>query len=615
MKKNTLIPLAAAVLMFSSAAHAASSYLTTWGGLYPNSTTEDNAGCQTCHASSTSNLNPYGEALCVSSAGSIANRIAAVTALNSDADPTGASNITEINSNTQPGWTPGNVNPTYSRATCQPTGLVEPPPSFIPGSMDPVVSNQPPVANASGPYSGTVNVPLAFNGTASNDPDGTIVTYSWAFGDGTVGSGVSPTHTYVTGGTFAVSLTVTDDVGVTATANTTATIGQGNLPPAANPNGPYSGTVGIAVAFDGTASADPDGTIISYSWNFGDGSTGTGASPTHTYASANIYNVTLQVMDNAGATDSVGTTANISAAPVNLPPVANPNGPYTGTAGVAVTFDGTASSDPDGTIVSYSWNFGDGSTGSGSTPTHSYAMDGNYTVALTVTDNQGASGVATTTATIGTAVNQPPVANANGPYNGTVGITVVFDGTGSTDRDGTIVAYSWNFGDGSTGTGPTPSHMYVANGVYTVTLVVTDNAGDTGSATTTATIGMGNQPPVANANGPYSGTTGTAVSFNGSASSDPDGSIISYSWNFGDGTSGTGVSPTHVYATAGTYNVTLLVTDNMGATDSIATTANITLATGGGGDDEDDDEEDDDEHHNDNRHNNNHEGNRQRSRD
>ena len=148
---------------------------------------------------------------------------------------------------------------------------------------------------------------------------------------------------------------MTDDIGDTGTATSTATIGLGNLPPVAEPSGPYTGTVGIAVAFDGSASSDPDGSIISYSWDFGDGATGTGVSPTHIYASANVYNVTLTVMDDAGATDAVGTTANIVAAPVNQPPVSDPNGPYTGTVSIAVAFDGTASSDPDGSIISYSW--------------------------------------------------------------------------------------------------------------------------------------------------------------------------------------------------------------------------------------------------------------------
>jgi PKD repeat protein len=568
------------VFIPTSLVYATSSNFSAWQSIYPNSTSGDNASCQLCHAASTQDLNPYGRDLCVSGAGSINNRILDVESLNSDTDPTSSDNLTEITANTQPGWTPGNVNPTYSRNNCQATGVVELPPSFISGDMDPATTNQPPVADAGGPYSGTVNVAMTFDGSASTDSDGSIVSYSWNFGDGNTATGVSPTHTYLAAGTFNVTLTVTDDVGDTGTNTTTATIGQGNQPPVADANGPYSGTVNVALTFDGSASTDPDGTIVSYNWDFGDGNSGTGATPTHTYTTANTYNVTLTVTDNMNASDSAGTTAKIVPVVVNQPPVADAGGPYTGTAGVALTFDGSGSSDPDGTIVSYSWDFGDGNTGTGVSPSHTYGANGNYTVSLTVTDNQSATGSTTTTASIG-AVNQPPVSDPGGPYSGTVNIAVTFDGSGSSDSDGKIVSYNWDFGDGNTGTGVSPSHTYSAAGTFTVSLTVTDDAGDTGTAKTTAVIGLGNKPPVANPNGPYSGTVGVAVAFDGTGSSDPDGTIVSYSWDFGDGNTGSGVSPSHTYTVQGTYNVTLTVTDNANATDSAMTTATIVPVAGG----------------------------------
>jgi PKD repeat protein len=251
---------------------------------------------------------------------------------------------------------------------------------------------------------------------------------------------------------------------------------EGNDPPIANPGGPYTGTVGVPVQFDGSGSYDSDGTIVSYDWDFGDGNSGTGAKPTHTYADTVIYMVTLTVTDNDGATDATTTTAYIEAAP-NQPPVADPNGPYTGTVGVPVQFDGSGSSDPDGTIVSYDWDFGDGSTGTGVSPSHSYSFAGTNTVSLTVTDNGGLTDTATTTATITALPNRPPVADPNGPYNGIVGVPVQFDGSGSSDPDGTIFSYDWDFGDGSDGTGVSPSHSYSAAGTYTVFLTVTDDGG------------------------------------------------------------------------------------------------------------------------------------------
>ena len=151
--------------------------------------------------------------------------------------------------------------------------------------------------------------------------------------------------------------------------------------------------------FDGSGSNDPDGTIVNYAWDFGDGNTGARANPAHTYAAAGTYTVSLTVIDNGGLTDTATTTATIADVPPQ-PPAADPNGPYSGTVAVPVQFDGSGSFDPDGTIVSYLWDFSDGSTGAGLNPTHIYSPAGTYTVALTVTDNDGLTNTATTTATI-----------------------------------------------------------------------------------------------------------------------------------------------------------------------------------------------------------------------
>ena len=271
----------------------------------------------------------------------------------------------------------------------------------------------------------------------------------------------------------------------------------------------------------------------------------------------------------------------------NQPPVAQAGGPYSGSAGSAITFSGSASSDPDGNLpLSYSWNFGDGSSGGGATPTHTYATAGTYTVLLTVTDSMGASSAPdSTTATISDPpdANQPPIAEAGGPYSGTEGVAIPFDGTVSSDPEGGPLSYVWNFGDGSTGTGATPSHSYGSQGTYTAVLSVADSAG-LNSAPDTAIVTVSavpNQPPVAQAGGPYSGSAGSAIAFNGSASSDPDGNLpLSYSWNFGDGSSGGGATPSHTYSAAGTYTVTLQVIDAEGlASGPAATMATVQVAS------------------------------------
>jgi chitodextrinase len=165
--------------------------------------------------------------------------------------------------------------------------------------------------------------------------------------------------------------------------------------PVANPGGPYSANVGQVISFNGRGSTAPSGqTVTAYAWNFGDGATGTGATPSHIYTSAGTFNVSLTVTDTTGGTNVASTTATISPLPV-----ANAGGPYTGNTNQAITFSGSSSTAPSGqTLTSFAWNFGDGSTGTGATPSHTYASSGTFTVTLTVTDTTGGTNTASTTA-------------------------------------------------------------------------------------------------------------------------------------------------------------------------------------------------------------------------
>ena len=153
-------------------------------------------------------------------------------------------------------------------------------------------------------------------------------------------------------------------------------------------------------------------------------------------------------------------------------------------AGLALSVDGSGSSDADGTLASYAWTFGDNSTGTGATASHTYAAAGTYTVTLTVTDNAGATGTATQSVTV-TAANVAPTAAFT---SAATNLKIDVDGTTSTDPDGTLASYAWNFGDNSTGTGATASHTYAAAGTYTVTLTVTDNAGTTNTTSKPVTV-------------------------------------------------------------------------------------------------------------------------------
>ncbi len=274
-----------------------------------------------------------------------------------------------------------------------------------------------------------------------------------------------------------------------------------------------------------------------------------------------------------------GGSGGDDSATTNRTPTAEANGPYTALTGEAIAFSSAGSSDSDGTIASAHWDFGDGSSSTSANPAHSYASAGSYTATLSVTDDDGATGSDTATVTINTqpAGNQPPVANANGPYSGSAGVAISFSSSGSSDSDGSIVGFSWSFGDGTGSSQANPIHTYAAAGSYSVSLTVTDNGGATGSDITSANVAAApNQAPSADTNGPYSGTTGNPISFFSTGSSDSDGTIASTLWDFGDGATSTSANPSHSYAAAGSYSVTLTVTDNDGATGSDTTTASIT---------------------------------------
>jgi PKD repeat protein len=264
-------------------------------------------------------------------------------------------------------------------------------------------------------------------------------------------------------------------------------------------------------------------------------------------------------------------TLTSSGGPGNTPPVADAGGSYTGSAGFAVSFDGRDSSDLDGIIDTYTWKFGDGDEGTGPTPNHVYAVADTYNVTLTVTDDAGDSGSDSTTAVI-VPVGEPPQADAGGPYIGAVGFPVTFDGSDSSD-DGETLSYDWDFGDASpTGSGVSPTHIYLDSGKYSVRLTLTDDDNNTDSDTAAVTIGTGSIPPIADAGGPYLGDVGVAVRFDATGSSSPSGNIVSYEWNFGDGSTGVGAGPLHTYASATSYTASVTVTTDDDQIDSASTT-------------------------------------------
>jgi len=418
--------------------------------------------------------------------------------------------------------------------------------------------------NASFVYSPTspkVGENIHFNASASTDSDGTIVSYRWDFGDGSSGTGMTVTHRFRQTGTFSVVLVVEDNNGNQGTTSQTISVSDGNAPNASFVYSPNNPGVNETVYFNANGSTDEDGTIVSYDWDFGDGTMGAGQTVTHKYSESGTFTVVLQVIDDDDNTDTTSQSVSIGD---NENPVASFSySPTSPAVNEEIYFNASGSSDPDGTIVSYTWNFGDGSSANGMEVTHQFADSGTYTVYLQVTDDSGNTG--STSKSISVSENQAPTAAfVYSPTSAEVGERVHFNASDSYDPDGTIVSYEWDFGDNGHGYYKEVNHIYNETGTYTVVLVVTDDSGNSDSVSKTITVVDNSTPTASFTYSPGSPTTSDNITFNGSASSDPDGNIISYEWDFGDTDTidGEDAIVTHQYSSAGIYTVWLTVTDN-----------------------------------------------------
>jgi PKD repeat protein len=435
---------------------------------------------------------------------------------------------------------------------------------------------------------------VTFNAAASKDSDGTIAKYAWDLdGNGSyeTDTGITPSasRAYATPGDRTIGLRVTDNSGATATTTRTVTI-QNNPPAASFTAAPNPVQTGNAASFNAAGSSDSDGTIAKYEWDLdGNGSyetdTGATATASSSYPTIGSRQIGLRVTDNNGATATAARALSV----VNSPPTAAfTAAPNPAPSGTAVVFDAGGSKDSDGTVAKYEWDLdGNGSyetnAGTSATTSKAFATPGDRTVGLRVTDNNGATATSSQTVSI---QNRAPTASFT-PTPGTAltGAPISFAAGASSDPDGTIAKYEWDFdGNGSyetdSGSTATTSHSFAAAGVVTVGLRVSDNSGTT--ATTTGTVTIQNSPPAAAFNAtPNPAPTGTAVAYDASGSKDSDGAVAKYEWDLdGNGTyetdTGTTASASSSYATAGNRTIGLRVTDDSGATATTTQAVTIT---------------------------------------
>ncbi len=479
--------------------------------------------------------------------------------------------------------------------------------------------NQAPVAAV---IDNSISITLPTNtarldGSPSTDADGSIKSYAWTRISGNGGSIGSPASSStdlwsLTEGTYVYQLTVTDDKGATGTTKVTVNVNAASAPnkaPQASAGSDKSITLPTnAVNLDGSGSKDEDGSISKYSWAQVSGpstaSIGTGGqSSSASSLKEGVYVFELTVTDNDGATDKAQVKITVLAqVKTSTPaaPIANAGENITITLPTnTATLDGSGSTAASGgTISAYSWKE---VSGPSNAPVAGAAkvsltdlVKGTYVFALTVTDSRGKTDADSVTVTVKGNSNTAPIAEAGDAISITLPTnTATLDGSGSTDPGGSIRDYAWTLVSGPSNpvtSGASSSKLTVSAmvaGDYVYQLKVTDYGELSGTDKVTIHVSpKGNAGPVANAGKDQTITLpANSVTLNGSGSTDPDGSIVGYSWSYVSGPSGSALSsktddqPKLSNLVAGTYVFELTVADNSGAKGSDRVTINVEPAT------------------------------------
>ncbi len=305
-----------------------------------------------------------------------------------------------------------------------------------------------------------------------------------------------------------------------------------SAPMAAFTFSPSAPIAGETVYFTDSSTNAP----ASWSWDFGDDTSGTDQNPAHAYAASGTYTVTLTAA-NAGGSTVATRTIDVAVPPPAAAFAFSPSAPV---AGQAVNFTDASTNTP----TSWSWDFGDSAASTDQNPTHTYAASGMYTVTLTA---RNAGGYNAATRSVNVTVPAPVAAFTFTPPAPVAGQTVSFSDTSTN----TPTSWSWDFGDGASSTDQNPTHIYAAASAYTVTLTA-GNAG--GHAVATHSISVSVPAPLASFTFlPPAPVAGQPVSFTDTSTNAP----TFWTWDFGDGTGSSDQNPTHVYAATGTHTVTL----------------------------------------------------------
>ena len=413
---------------------------------------------------------------------------------------------------------------------------------------------------------------LSLSGSG-DDPGNDTLTFCWDFGDGSAEQcGVNLTdldHRFEDNGQFTVRLRVSDEDGGQTSDTLTVTVA--NVSPTADAGQNLTAREGELITFDGTLT-DPspiDEAALQFEWNFGDGSRNSqDVDPQHAFANEGVFEVELSVLDKDGGfgTDSIQVTV------TNVAPTVDIGQAVTVAEGQAHTFVATVVDPGVDDRLEYTWQLGDGTRRTGrdlTEVTHTYTRPGQLTLRLSVND-----GTTTTTATINVTVTnvQPVVQTLVFPQVGDEGQQLAFRAVatepGRDDPNG--LTYTWDFGDNTilANTGPVEVfHTYRDEGVFTARVTIADGEG--AALVVQRSVTISNLAPVVDAGEDVIVEEGEPFTFEGSAVDPGAGDVLTYCWDFGDGSEeqcGVGLNDLeHTFVDNGDFTATLTATDDSGA--------------------------------------------------
>ncbi len=405
-----------------------------------------------------------------------------------------------------------------------------------------------------------------FDASASSDNDNNKLTFLWIFEDGKISEGEKIVNSFSEKKVYPVILCVSDNSGCVTNTKISQFEVRLNNPPTANAEENIVSYPGAAIKFDASKSSDTDGKINKYEWNFGDNFQKSGITASYSYKNPGTYNALLIVTDNSDSPcnkDTAYINVKINESPTAVAPAS-----FNISASEEFELDGGKSYDPDGEIIYFKWQFQSGEVKEGKVIKHKFEKPGLQKILLQVKDNDNQKN-SFSQAEFFVTVNNPPVASAGKDLLVAADEKFILDAAGSKDADGEIIKYKWLLPDDKTIVGVKNELSFNKPGKYNIKLKVEDNSGTESRFAEDEIEITVNAPPVAKAGNDVKQTFGN-VKFDASGSFDPDGEIIKYEWDFGDGAKGNGKSVSHSYNEPGKFNVILKVTDNSSVKNNIS---------------------------------------------